>query len=282
MNGTKDICVAHIDTFKDRDRDPEKFQNLVNSIEKHGLIEPIIVGPNPKEGSKKKPYMLMAGHGRLLAAKKLGWQKIPAVVEEKFELRVYLGENSMRRDLSPFDAAICMESELQMGRAVDEVAKLYCVTVAVVKQYASIVRGLNPELAKLAKRQMLTMTDARRVAVKLRSHKVQEVLVNSIRRAEKFEPTAIAVKRAVEDVIGAVSVRGSTTSIDTVEKLEKVREEVKADMRDAKEAYDVIGSHWRRSVWELRTLLTDGDAAKVFRKLFDKHGIEYKHVLKSR
>lgn len=271
MNGTKDVCVAHIAPFRDRERDPERFRMLVESIGKYGLIEPIIVAPND---DGKKPYRLVAGHGRLRAAKKLGWQKISAVVREKFELRDYVVEN-WRRDLSSFEMAVLMEHQIQMGRAVDEVAKTFCITEDVVKQYASIVKGLHPELAQLAKKQTLTMKDAHRIVRKLPEQKVQEVLIETIRRVEAVDPTPHVVKKAIEDVLGAIRVRGSTTSIDTVEKLEKVREEVTLQMQDTRETMAVIRSHWLRSVGELRILLKD----PTYKKLFDKHGIEYKHIL---
>jgi ParB family chromosome partitioning protein len=273
MDSTKDICVAHIAPFRDRDRDPERFRMLVESIDKYGLIEPIIVAPND---DAKKPYRLVAGHGRLRAVKKLGWQKVPAVIREKFELRDYVVEN-WRRDLTSYETAILMEHQIQMGRSVEDVAKTFCVTEPVVRQYATIVKNLHPELAKLAKKQALTMKDAHRIVRKLPEQKVQEVLIETIKRAEKVEPTPYVVKRAVEDVLGAVRVRGSTASIDTVEKLEKVREEVFTQTQDTRETMSVIRSHWLRSVGELRILLKD----VTYRKLFDKHGIDYKHIVKA-
>jgi ParB family chromosome partitioning protein len=268
---TKDICVGHIAPFRDRERDPEKFAMLVESIDKYGLIEPVIVAPND---DKRKPYCLVAGHGRLRAVKKLGWQKVPAVVREKFELRDYVVEN-WRRDMSSYERAVLMEHNLQIGRTVEDVAKTFCVTEPVVRQYAEIVKNLHPELARLAKKQSITMKDAHRIVRKLPEQKVQEVLIQTIRNADSVEPTAYQVKKAIEDVIGAVRVRGSTSSIDTVEKLAKVREEVLTETQDTRETMSVIQSHWLRSVGELRILLKD----VTYRKLFDKYGVEYKHVL---
>lgn len=275
MENVKEIPVAHIAPFRDRERDPEKFRMLVESIDKYGLIEPIVVAPNDDVGTSSKKYKLVAGHGRLRAVKKLGWQKVTAIMREKFELRDYIVEN-WRMDLSSYDVAVLMEHQLQMGKTVEEVSKTFCVTVPVVKQYAEIVKSLHPELAKLAKRHTLTMHDAHRIVRKLPEQKIQEVLIQSIKKGETATPSLNAVKRAVEDVLGAIKVRGSVSSIDTVEKLEKVKEEAKSETESTNEALSVIRSHWLRSVGELRILMK----VPIYRRLFDKHGIEFKHILK--
>jgi len=83
---------------------PDVVDGLADSMRDIGLINPITVGP--REGLK---YDLRAGLHRLVAARKLGWEKIPAIVSSgtdaiEAEL-VEIDENLVRADLTPAEQA---------------------------------------------------------------------------------------------------------------------------------------------------------------------------------
>jgi ParB family chromosome partitioning protein len=82
----------------------EKFQDLVNSVRVHGVLQPIVVRA---KGEGK--YELVAGERRLRAATMAGLSRIPAVIREmtnEQSLQVALIENIQREDISAIDAAI--------------------------------------------------------------------------------------------------------------------------------------------------------------------------------
>ncbi len=82
----------------------EKFQELVNSVRVHGVLQPIVV--RSKGGGE---YELVAGERRLRAATAAGLSRIPAVVREltnEQSLEVALVENLQREDINAVDAAI--------------------------------------------------------------------------------------------------------------------------------------------------------------------------------
>jgi ParB/RepB/Spo0J family partition protein len=266
------VPVADIEPFRDRERDPEKFRCLTESIRQHGLLEPVVVAPN--DPSARKKWRLVAGHGRLRALKKLGIQKVDAMVREDFELRDYIVEN-WRRDLSAYDGAVLMEYELSKGQSPEAVAAMFCVTLPVVKANAQTIRALHPELHRMARSRKINMQDAKRIIKKLPEQKAQEALVASIRSAEKATPSESVVKRAIDDVVGAIKVRGSVDGFDSIEKLEKVKREVAEQMEGTKEALSVIRSHWLKSVGEIRVLCKD----PTYRKLFGQYGIDFKPLL---
>lgn len=272
MDKVANICIDHIAPFRDRERDPERFKMLVESIREHGLIEPIVVAP--AVAGERKKYRLVAGHGRLRAAKKLGWQKINAVLREKFNVSDFIVEN-WRKELSPYEAAVLVDLELRMGRPKNEVAKKFSVTLPVIEQYIGIIRHLHPELQALVKKRAMTLKDAHSIVKKLPEQKAQETLIQTIRRVEQEAPSNSAVKVAVNDVLGAVKLKGGSQSIDSVEKVERIREEVKGELDETNEALRVVRSHWFKSVGELRLLLKDAN----YRKLFDRHGIDYSAVV---
>ncbi|MBT0611274.1 ParB/RepB/Spo0J family partition protein [Campylobacter hyointestinalis] len=82
--------------------DKEALSELSQSIEKHGLIQPIIVIQN------KNGYTLIAGERRLRATKMLGRSSIKAIVanlEDKNLRELALIENIQRENLSPIELA---------------------------------------------------------------------------------------------------------------------------------------------------------------------------------
>jgi len=90
----------------------EKFQDLVNSVRVHGVLQPIVVRMK-SEGE----YELVAGERRLRAATAAGLSRIPAVIRQltnEQSLEVALIENIQREDINAIDAAIAYK------RLVDE------------------------------------------------------------------------------------------------------------------------------------------------------------------
>jgi len=85
-----------------RDFSHYDLEDLINSIRKHGIIQPLIVS---KSNGK---YQLIAGERRLRAAKILGLEKVPAItrdVKEHEKLEIALIENIQRKDLNPIEKA---------------------------------------------------------------------------------------------------------------------------------------------------------------------------------
>lgn len=83
--------------------DEEKLRELANSIQEHGILQPLIVSPLP-DGK----YELIAGERRLQAAKLAGLATVPVLVRdakenEKLELAII--ENVQRHDLDPIEEA---------------------------------------------------------------------------------------------------------------------------------------------------------------------------------
>ena len=83
--------------------DPEKLTELQASIEKHGILEPLLVTQKP-DGR----FELIAGERRLRAAKNLGLKRVPLLVrhaDDLERLELSLIENLQRQDLNPIEEA---------------------------------------------------------------------------------------------------------------------------------------------------------------------------------
>jgi ParB family transcriptional regulator, chromosome partitioning protein len=81
--------------------DPQKMEQLVRSIQQHGILEPLLV--RPIDGGN---YELVAGERRYRAAQTLGLLEVPVVIRafnEQDAWQVALIENLQRDDLNPVE-----------------------------------------------------------------------------------------------------------------------------------------------------------------------------------
>lgn len=86
--------------------DPGRLQELANSIQINGIIQPLIVR------RKAGHYELIAGERRLRAAKLAGLTDVPAVVQDYADdrlLEIALVENIQREDLNPIETAQALD-----------------------------------------------------------------------------------------------------------------------------------------------------------------------------
>ena len=81
--------------------DPDALKELVNSIEQHGILQPLLVRPLSSGG-----YELVAGERRYRAASECGLAEVPAVIRKLSNsdaLSLALIENLQREDLNPVE-----------------------------------------------------------------------------------------------------------------------------------------------------------------------------------
>ena len=83
----------------------EKLEELVNSIKKNGIIQPIAVRPSKSVANK---FEIVAGERRWLAAQRAGLHEIPVTILDLSDvesLEVAIVENIQRDDLNPIEEA---------------------------------------------------------------------------------------------------------------------------------------------------------------------------------
>lgn len=107
--GVRHIALSEIDPNPLQPRtifDPGRLQELAQSIEVNGLIQPLIVR------HKGNRYELIAGERRLRAAHLAGLTAAPAIVQEYADdriLEIALIENIQREDLNPIETAQALD-----------------------------------------------------------------------------------------------------------------------------------------------------------------------------
>ena len=113
-----------------RSFDPIKLQQLVESVRKFGILEPLIVRPLSNETNET--YELVAGERRYKAAIEVGLTNVPVVVREMSEKEAFelaLLENLQRDDLNPIDETeglldlLCETLELSQAKVISVLNK---------------------------------------------------------------------------------------------------------------------------------------------------------------
>ncbi|WP_179995303.1 ParB/RepB/Spo0J family partition protein [Acinetobacter sp. YH16053] len=87
----------------------QDLQELAASIEKHGVMQPIVIRPIDDE---QHPYEIIAGERRWRAAQLAGLTEIPAIVRDltdQVAIALALIENIQRQDLNPIDQAMALQ-----------------------------------------------------------------------------------------------------------------------------------------------------------------------------
>lgn len=98
------IATADLAPFGQQPRryfDPEKLNQLVESIKQHGILEPLLV-----RSTAHGKYEIVAGERRYRAATMLGLTEVPVVIRDFSDqeaLQVALIENLQREDLNPIE-----------------------------------------------------------------------------------------------------------------------------------------------------------------------------------
>ncbi len=91
-----------------KDFDEDAISELASSIEKHGLLQPIIVRPLPNGA-----YRIIAGERRWRACRMAGLQEVPVIIKELDErsiMEIALIENLQREDLNSVEEALGYKS----------------------------------------------------------------------------------------------------------------------------------------------------------------------------
>lgn len=142
-----------------KDMNPEKLQELADSIKAQGIIQPIVIR---KLNDNK--YEIVAGERRWRAAQLAGLQQVPVVIkdiDDRATMAIALIENIQRQDLNPLEEAEALrrlldEYEMTHQQLADAVGKSRVTVTNLLR-----LMDLQPEVKKLLISGQLEMGHAR-------------------------------------------------------------------------------------------------------------------------
>ena len=170
-----------------QDFDEEELQALADSIEQHGIIQPLTV-----RELNSGYYQIIAGERRWRAARLANLSDVPAIVMEADDRKVKelaLIENLQRQDLNPMEESLGYQSLMQeYGLTQEEAAKRVGKSRPAV---ANALRLLNlpQDVMEMVRSGKLTAGHARAVLV-LKTEKKQ------LEAAQKIAALGLSVRQA--------------------------------------------------------------------------------------
>lgn len=197
-----ELSIDDIIINKDQPRkvfNEDSLRELSNSIEKHGVIQPIIVRPI---GNK---YEIVAGERRFRASKLLKRSTIPAIIKELSDYEqenLSLIENVQREDLSPYEEALAYKSIIdnykmtqeELAKALGKSRPYISNTIRLLRLDERVLEFLkNGEISYSIGRELLSITDKeeqfkRAVEIIEKGISVKEV-AKSKKRKKRAKPT---------------------------------------------------------------------------------------------
>ena len=170
-----------------QDFDEEELQALADSIEIHGIIQPLTV-----RELNSGYYQIIAGERRWRAARIANLSEVPAVIIEADDRKVKelaLIENLQRQDLNPVEESLGYQSLMQeYGLTQEEAAKRVGKSRPAVANALRLL-NLNTEVLEMVRNGKLTAGHARAVLV-LKTEKKQ------MEAAQKIAALGLSVRQA--------------------------------------------------------------------------------------
>ncbi|HKT21187.1 MAG TPA: ParB/RepB/Spo0J family partition protein [Nitrososphaerales archaeon] len=191
----------------------EDLGDLERSIERFGLLHPIVVRGTPDSG-----YEVIAGNRRLSAAKQLGLKTIPAMVVQADDRSAYemsLIENIQRKMLNPVDEAKAFLNYIRSREAdglgfgsVSELAASIGKSQEYVSNRLSLLRLPEATLRLLVEQKSFTVSHAEGLATIADNTRAVNILsallssrrisVRELERAIRMIKGGMEIERAVD------------------------------------------------------------------------------------
>jgi ParB family transcriptional regulator, chromosome partitioning protein len=157
--------------------DPDKLNELADTIKQKGLLQPLIV-----QIDENRDYTLIAGERRLLACKMAGVTRVPVIVKTGERAELALIENIQREDLNPVDEAEALNALMITHRCTqEEVASKVGKARSTVAETLSLNK-LPQEIKEACRR---SDSFSRRQLVEIAKQETREAMLNLFEQARK-------------------------------------------------------------------------------------------------
>ncbi|MGH9857451.1 MAG: ParB/RepB/Spo0J family partition protein, partial [Acidobacteriota bacterium] len=174
-----------------RSFDPQDMEELKESIENHGILQPLVV----RRLEDGDTYELIAGERRLRAAKSLAWDKVPCVVRrdvasDQSRLVFALIENIQRENLNPVEEAMAYQqlnteyglTHEEIGERVGKSRVGITNIMRLLQLPAEIQRGLIENKITIGHAKAILMIPDEEKQIRFYQHLLDEGL--TVRKAE--------------------------------------------------------------------------------------------------
>ena len=190
------LRIMEIEPNRDQPRkdfDEKSLSELAESIEQHGVLQPLVVRPLTNGG-----YQLVAGERRWRAARIAGLTEVPVVIKELTDeevIEIAMIENLQREDLNPLEEALgyrYMMDELNITQkqAAEKVGKSRPAVANAIR-----LLRLPDEVQEMVKNNLISPGHARA----LLGFENQELIIQTAKRIVKEDLSVREVEALVKN-----------------------------------------------------------------------------------
>lgn len=142
-----------------KDFDEKALSELAESIEQHGVLQPLVVRPLANGG-----YQLVAGERRWRAARIAGLSEVPVIIKELTDeevIEIAMIENLQREDLNPLEEALGYKFMMdELGITQEQVAEKVGKSRPAVANALRLLK-LPDEIREMVKNNLISPGHAR-------------------------------------------------------------------------------------------------------------------------
>ena len=194
------IPLDRIEVLNPRERNQKKFDVIVNSIDAIGLKKPVTVTPRPGADGAER-YLLVCGEGRFKAFKRLGENRIPALVvtvsdEDAFVMS--LTENIARRRHQPMELLRGIPLLRDQGCSTKEIARKTNLDETYVRQILELADKGEDRLLVAVKQGRMPITVATLIVSAGDNKAVQIAMQEAYEAGELRGPQLMYAKALVQ------------------------------------------------------------------------------------
>ncbi len=193
-----------------------EMEELAESIRAKGVIQPILVRPDPTEEGK---YEIIAGERRWRAARRAGLSQVPVVIREmddRESLEIAIIENVQRLDLNPVEEAEAYKSLIdRFGRTQESVAQQVGKSREHVSNTMRLL-GLPEDVREHVREGRLTAGHARALLKTDDASKLAEQVISKSLSVRETEALAKSAKEGgaleIKSAVGALARAGEAAA----------------------------------------------------------------------
>jgi ParB/RepB/Spo0J family partition protein len=201
-----EVALAEIDL----ENDPYQFRfkaspgDLIASLKSLGQQDPVVLS------GKKAPYKIVDGHRRIKAFKKLGWEKIKAIVRDlsgEDASTISFVRNVKRKNLSLMEKASAIyEYYENKKKTAKEISELLGVSERQIKRYLELVKfpkfirdAVDAELIGMAHAKMLSKLPQEEAQKLLKQLQKGELTLRGVMRQVKAHKPSLKILQTQEN-----------------------------------------------------------------------------------
>lgn len=219
----------------DKEVQSRRFSTITTSIRELGVIEPLAVHPQPFLSGAVPHYILLDGHLRLEALKRLGGTEALCLISTDDEGFTY---NSQINRLAPVEEHKMILAAVKNGIAPARIAQVLGVNVDSIHERRNLLKGIAPEVVEMLKVRMIAR-DVFRVLRKMkpiRQIETVEMMISANCFTQSYARMVLAATRP-EMLVEQKKSSAGNSSID----IARMEREMENLQHDYKQVEDTLG-----------------------------------------